>query len=512
MLLFSISSILLKKSVNKNAVSFLKPKYLSHFSRYMRNNGKPENKNEDKTEWDEYTQGQYVEDLDVHEYFYFIDQHGQLFLDDTRHKTYASCYKEQKFLQYFYENLRMNKRDRYLKEFPYVSLCGSERNYLRCEDLPFVITKLDEKNDLLHLNQISTAHWAFHFDPKRLYHNPRNERLYYLFEDKELISAKQEFTCGHDDPKRLKHLDKLPCRIALVKPQIAIHLMKKFKVILDKDEKLVNEPLYKIDYKTHLFDLNNVNLCPKVVDLLDKFSMYGKCKHALINNRCVSQLSGQVNKPDGQDYYVQGQYVENEKTREYFYFIDHQGQLFLDDTKIKNFTSCYKEKKFLEFFFRKLRNNKTDRYNKKFPFISYCGLERNYLNCDDLPFVVTLLDEANGLIQLNQINSSNWSFRFDPKNLFHNQKNGRLYYLFQGQEIVKHNEMCGNDPRRMNHLDNLPCRVALVKSEISLRLMEKVQIDNGELKFEYKSQVYNLNNDENSKASEQVSEFSNLKE
>ncbi|XP_053710165.1 UPF0598 protein C8orf82 homolog isoform X2 [Synchiropus splendidus] len=39
--------------------------------------------------------------------------------------------------------------------------------------------------------------------------------------------------------------------------------------------------------------------------------------------------------------YVQGQSPEP-KVREYFYYVDHQGQLFLDDTKVKNFVTCFK--------------------------------------------------------------------------------------------------------------------------------------------------------------------------
>ncbi|XP_037325310.2 UPF0598 protein C8orf82 homolog isoform X2 [Pungitius pungitius] len=39
--------------------------------------------------------------------------------------------------------------------------------------------------------------------------------------------------------------------------------------------------------------------------------------------------------------YVQGQSPEP-RIREYFYYIDHQGQLFLDDTKLKNFVTCFK--------------------------------------------------------------------------------------------------------------------------------------------------------------------------
>ncbi|KAL1434201.1 hypothetical protein MTO96_011844 [Rhipicephalus appendiculatus] len=63
-------------------------------------------------------------------------------------------------------------------------------------------------------------------------------------------------------------------------------------------------------------------------------------------------------------HYDQGQ-ATKEYTREYFYFIDHQGMLFLDDSRMKNFTSCFKEKKFLEFFFRRLRYNDTG--NEKSP-------------------------------------------------------------------------------------------------------------------------------------------------
>jgi hypothetical protein len=38
--------------------------------------------------------------------------------------------------------------------------------------------------------------------------------------------------------------------------------------------------------------------------------------------------------------YEQGQYVN--RIRQYFYYIDHEGQLFMDDARMKNFTSCFK--------------------------------------------------------------------------------------------------------------------------------------------------------------------------
>ncbi|KAH0554424.1 hypothetical protein KQX54_010584 [Cotesia glomerata] len=40
--------------------------------------------------------------------------------------------------------------------------------------------------------------------------------------------------------------------------------------------------------------------------------------------------------------YIQGQSPKS-RIREYFYFINHQGMLFLDDARMKNFTSCFKD-------------------------------------------------------------------------------------------------------------------------------------------------------------------------
>ena len=60
--------------------------------------------------------------------------------------------------------------------------------------------------------------------------------------------------------------------------------------------------------------------------------------------------------------YIQGQSPEA-KIREYFYYIDHQGMLYLDDSKLKNFTSCFKDKQFLKFFISRIKHNNTGLIN-----------------------------------------------------------------------------------------------------------------------------------------------------
>ncbi|XP_017761471.1 PREDICTED: UPF0598 protein CG30010 [Eufriesea mexicana] len=132
--------------------------------------------------------------------------------------------------------------------------------------------------------------------------------------------------------------------------------------------------------------------------------------------------------------YVQGQSPEP-RVREYFYYIDHQGMLFLDDARMKNFTSCFKDKKFLAFFFKRLKKNDTGRYIEDFPYVSLCGPERNFVRCDDLPIVFTKVfqkkNSETGKIE-------DWfgyahaeellMIPFQPDKLHMNVQSGRLYH------------------------------------------------------------------------------------
>ncbi|XP_068581194.1 UPF0598 protein C8orf82 homolog [Cebidichthys violaceus] len=129
--------------------------------------------------------------------------------------------------------------------------------------------------------------------------------------------------------------------------------------------------------------------------------------------------------------YIQGQSPEP-RIREYFYYIDHQGQLFLDDTKVKNFVTCFKDKQFLVFFFTRLRSNQSGRYEEDFPFLSLCGRERNFVRCDDRPVVFThLLQSPAGQPQelLSYCGGAEkLSAPFRPEALYMHPVSGRVYH------------------------------------------------------------------------------------
>uniref|UniRef100_A0AC35UDL7 DUF4915 domain-containing protein n=1 Tax=Rhabditophanes sp. KR3021 TaxID=114890 RepID=A0AC35UDL7_9BILA len=164
--------------------------------------------------------------------------------------------------------------------------------------------------------------------------------------------------------------------------------------------------------------------------------------------------------------YIQGQY-HSKKIREYFYYIDHEGQLFLHDTRIYNFTTCFKDQRFLSFFFRNIRPNETQRYTKQFPFISVCGNELNFISCEDRPIVFTSFDGDTDSWFVNWSNTKSPFIAGDLCML----ENGRLY----------HSSAVGG--------------YGLVRSQVADQLFPLFDFDsNGEpVSFRYKGRTIELN-------------------
>ncbi|XP_031849393.1 UPF0598 protein CG30010 isoform X2 [Nomia melanderi] len=116
----------------------------------------------------------------------FITLITKLFLDDARMKNFTSCFKDKKFLAFFFKRLRKNETGRYMEDFPYISLCGPERNFIRCDDLPIVFTKIVQKQNsetgededwfgYAHAEELLMVP----FEPEKLYMNIQTGRVYH---------------------------------------------------------------------------------------------------------------------------------------------------------------------------------------------------------------------------------------------------------------------------------------------------------------------------------------------
>ncbi|XP_061397943.1 UPF0598 protein CG30010 [Musca vetustissima] len=160
--------------------------------------------------------------------------------------------------------------------------------------------------------------------------------------------------------------------------------------------------------------------------------------------------------------YIQGQEPEP-KIREYFYYIDHEGMLFLDDAKMKNFTSCFKEKKFLKFFFDRVKFNDTKRYRDEFPYLSPCGRERNFIRCDDTPIVFTHVMEDNeqqGQDKLLYNHAGDvLKIDFEPEKIYMNPDTGRVYHPYPLAKVGS---------------------IGLIRSKLSIELSRFFEFEKGE--------------------------------
>ncbi|CAD6896418.1 unnamed protein product [Tilletia controversa] len=116
-------------------------------------------------------------------YFYHVDVHGQLFLNETEPKNLTSCFKSIPFLDFFYQRLGPNpatlsppassptsstnskasavqaRRREFENEalrsgYPWLSPCGPEMNFVKAEASPVVFRELDDEGYL---------HWAGSF-------------------------------------------------------------------------------------------------------------------------------------------------------------------------------------------------------------------------------------------------------------------------------------------------------------------------------------------------------------
>lgn len=103
------------------------------------------------------------------------------------------------------------------------------------------------------------------------------------------------------------------------------------------------------------------------------------------------------------------------------------------------------EKQFLKFFFNRLKVNNIGRYENNFPFLSPCGLELNFIRCDDLPVVFEKIltseefkvadcishpdDQAHILIY----GGGQMSIPFVPSDLLVDPPTGRVYHPAPGK-------------------------------------------------------------------------------
>lgn len=123
----------------------------------------------------------------------------------------------------------------------------------------------------------------------------------------------------------------------------------------------------------------------------------------------------------------------NGTPRRYFYNVDLQGRLFLEETHPKNIATSIKDEKFLNFFFSRVRwaNNtatseleflKEHDANQDYPFVSKCGLEMNFIRPASMPIVF------HSLTNNTLFYGGSLGIPFESDRLAISKTSGKMYY------------------------------------------------------------------------------------
>lgn len=122
-----------------------------------------------------------------------------------------------------------------------------------------------------------------------------------------------------------------------------------------------------------------------------------------------------------------------------------------------------------------MRQNNTARY-PEFPYISVCGRERNFVRCDDRPFVYTHVT-MNGNYLAHNYAADLLTVWFEPNKIFMSPITGRVYHPA---------------PARVGS-------IGLVRSKLAIEFSKCFRFDNGEhespTRFEWKNHLYILDSD-----------------
>lgn len=144
------------------------------------------------------------------------------------------------------------------------------------------------------------------------------------------------------------------------------------------------------------------------------------------NLRYIDKWFESIVKP--QSFYEE--HANSKVRRRYFYNVDLNGRLFLEETMPKNIASSIKDEKFLNFFFSSMRLANSDErkflddfgMSDEYPFVSPCGKEINYVRPACTPIVY------HSFINGNLMYGGNIIEPFVENNLAISKTTGRLYH------------------------------------------------------------------------------------
>jgi hypothetical protein len=164
----------------------------------------------------------------------------------------------------------------------------------------------------------------------------------------------------------------------------------------------------------------------------------------------------------------------------YFYNIDLQGRLFLEETLPKNIATSIKDNRFLDFFFTRLKYiSASDRAwmadndisVDDYPFVSVCGKERNLIRPAASPVVFHSIVDTDGRRNLVFGGSSTLVQPFDEvAGIAISEQTGKLYHQLTTHSLQHPTRAIVDSASRQEY--------GLIRSSVAVALSEQIVVMN----------------------------------
>ncbi|CAI2378625.1 unnamed protein product [Moneuplotes crassus] len=152
----------------------------------------------------------------------------------------------------------------------------------------------------------------------------------------------------------------------------------------------------------------------------------------------------------------------------WFYTIDHKGLLYLEEIEPKNYTSCLKQIKALNFFFTHLQENDLG-IEKEYGYISPCWTEMNFVKPYKYPIVFNNFSKReDGTYEMRY--AGDLKQVFDPSKLIMDE-GGHFLHPLDNHKYLKYGSF---------------------ESNISVSFCETVTEEEGEMYIEWEGQKHKL--------------------
>lgn len=128
-------------------------------------------------------------------YYYIIDTRGRVFLADAKYKNLTTCIKDEKFLHMLFRLIQQNNNistDKEINiEYPFISYCGKEINYISPDDMHsvFGFTSFDSENNVLYYGGGKLTQ---DFNPKNLLYCIATGRIYHSLNEHKYLSKQNK--------------------------------------------------------------------------------------------------------------------------------------------------------------------------------------------------------------------------------------------------------------------------------------------------------------------------------